>query len=398
MQPSKTERQLFHFLKERGPFDQPLLLAFSGGPDSLALFHALLAWGGPFAVAHFDHGWREESCEEAEQLRSFVEERGLPFHLERGEPSASNLEASGRAARYSFFFRLIREKGYRALLLGHHADDRAETLLQRIAEGASPIGLPGLRSVTMREGVEIWRPFLPLSRKEIESGGLDDPSNRDLAFLRARLRHSLLPQMEEAMGKGVRRNLCRFAERSAQWADYLDRKVAPIEKGWQVGPLGEWIDLSKGVDPVEFEHIVRRRLRLHSIVLSSNEIGQMSGRFLVCKGEWTIFVDRGRLFFLKEQEVSWRIEATSGCKKSPGWRGLFSGALSVVVPEGEFSIASGLGGMRRFFSKQKVPHPLWKRVPTVWQGGECVGEFLTGRSWAQGDAVQTISLYPDIAV
>jgi len=375
----KVEKQLFHFLADRE--EGKLLLALSGGHDSLALFKAMVALGRPFSVAHFDHRWRAESGEEARRLRTFVEGCGIRFYLGRGESVERNREGEAREQRYRFLFETVRAGGYRALLVGHHADDQAETVLKRIAEGASLMGLPALRPVSEREGVEIWRPLLSLSRADIGEEGFDDPANRDETFVRTRLRHSLIPHLEEAIGKGVRANLCRFADRSAQWASYLDEKIAGV--GRCEGELGAWIDL-RGLHPVERDHLMRSELRRRSIALSHEEIGQMQGaRFERRKGGWTVGVDRDRLFFLDErrwESVHWRVEEGGGAPT--GWRGLFEGRLTAAL-------GSRARDRRSALSKSKVPHLLWDRLPPEWEV-----ELLTGKTWPQGDAARTISLFP----
>lgn len=421
------EQQLFHFLRSYSVTGAPLLLGLSGGADSLALFYALLAWrangGGPFAAAHLDHGWRVESASEAEQLRQLADEHLVPFHLERATPATKNLEAVGRTARYNFFHRLVEHYGYHALLLAHHADDRAETLLQRIAEGSSLMGLPGLRAVTRQGEMEVWRPLLALSRKEIEAylvgrpfAPIDDPTNRDSAFQRSRIRHQLLPQLESAIGKGVRSNLCRLGDRIEEWSSYLDRRVAKVEEGWHEGPLGCWIDGAAypAVDRVEWDHLLRRRLRLLEISLSISEVDQVVAllkepleRLSIEKGGWEVQVDRGRLFILKRRDwsiLSWKFE--EGGKGATGWQGLFEGALSLPTPSGEFRLDRpllhtpfpGRRTLSRWLSLHKVPHFLWERVPALWVKERLVGEFLSGKQppLSQEDEAQTISIYPNL--
>ena len=141
---------LIKFFEGRYRQNMPLLLAFSGGPDSLALLHLLMEFHKirplKLAIAHVDHGWREESAEEAAQIALMAANLGLPLHLRKLDPKhlSGNLEAACREERFRFFASLCRDHGYQAVLLAHHADDLAETVLKRALEGAS---LPRLAAV-----------------------------------------------------------------------------------------------------------------------------------------------------------------------------------------------------------------------------------------------------------
>ena len=143
-----------------------LLLGLSGGPDSRALFHLLLDHGIPFEVAHLDHGWRDESREEAAYLQKLCEEFKVAFHLERVAHPVKD-ENSGRKARLSFFRALCEVHAFQAVLLAHHADDQAETVLKRVFEGASLPRLKGFSPCTIVEGVSLWRPLLEVAKEQI---------------------------------------------------------------------------------------------------------------------------------------------------------------------------------------------------------------------------------------
>ena len=173
-------------------------------------------------VVHCDHGWRSTSAAEAEQLRQWVAARGIPFHLETLQPVLEgNLEDGARQQRLRCFRRLMQERGARAILLGHQADDVVETTLKRVLEGARIDRLHGLRPVHVVDGVALWRPLLACERSEIERycarrelPVVRDPTNDDPRFLRARMRRQLLPELERLFGKGVRRPLRQLAEQS----------------------------------------------------------------------------------------------------------------------------------------------------------------------------------------
>jgi tRNA(Ile)-lysidine synthase len=231
--------ELSKFFREYHQKERPVLLAFSGGPDSLALLHLLLEYRQKhplnFALAHVDHGWREESGAEAQQIGDMAKQLGVPFHLKKLQPAEmkmKNLEAACREERLLFFSALCRQYEYQAVLLGHHADDLAETVLKRTFEGVTLPYLAALRSEITLHGMKVWRPLLPFTKSTIlawlEKRGLQgfmDKTNQDTRFMRARMRLDILPQLSEIFGKQVSSGLCQIAEEAGELRDYLDEKM-----------------------------------------------------------------------------------------------------------------------------------------------------------------------------
>jgi|SRR5579863_4985588 len=194
-----------HALFERG---DRVIVAVSGGPDSMALLHVL--WelrdrlGLTLEVAGVDHGLRAGAAEELELVRGRAEALGLPFvrltvdvaRHRRG----TGLQDAARRARLGALAALAAERGARRVALGHQAADQAETVLFRIVRGT---GLAGLQGIPYRRDLFV-RPLLDLSRAEIlrylrrrSIPFVDDPSNADLRFARARIRHRHLPALAE---------------------------------------------------------------------------------------------------------------------------------------------------------------------------------------------------------
>jgi tRNA(Ile)-lysidine synthase len=181
--------------------DTTVLVACSGGPDSTALAF-LVAEARPdleLVFAHVRHGLRDDAADLAtvEQhagwlgCRLVVAEVTVP-------PGDAGPEAAARAARYAALRDLGREAGASALLLGHTADDQAETVLLRLARGTGPTGLRGMAP---RDG-DRWRPLLRLRRRDVHDflagegiPHVEDPTNADVAQPRARVRHDLLPAL-----------------------------------------------------------------------------------------------------------------------------------------------------------------------------------------------------------
>jgi tRNA(Ile)-lysidine synthase len=196
------------------------VVACSGGPDSTALVDALARLAPPrrlaLTVAHVDHGLREGSASEVGHVAGLAESRGLRFRaLTVSVAAGASLQDRARQARHAALRSLAAELGAGAIALGHTADDQAETVLMRMLSGASP---RGLRAMGARDGV-LARPLLRLWRDELAAycaavglQVIDDPSNRDPRFLRSRVRHQLLPELE-AVFPGARRRLVTLAAR-----------------------------------------------------------------------------------------------------------------------------------------------------------------------------------------
>ncbi len=212
-----------------------IVIACSGGPDSLALAEVLLAlrkeWCLSLELAHFEHGIRgETSVADAEFVRDFAAERGLPFREGHedipayAKRSKRSLETAARERRYSFLEETANRMGEGTLIAtGHHAGDQAETVLMHLLRGSGIDGLAGMRP---RTGA-IIRPLLFLSKKEIadycKEKGLK-PRQDETNFLpdaeRNRIRLELLPMLRRH-SPSLDNALCRLAAAEAEAADYL---------------------------------------------------------------------------------------------------------------------------------------------------------------------------------
>ena len=223
--------------------DAPLVLvALSGGPDSLALAVALGFEQGKCGVRAgaviVDHGLQEDSAQIAERAAEQARTAGLnPVVVRRMKvaETGSGPEADARAARYAAFADVARETGAVAVLVGHTLDDQAETVLLGLARGSGARSLAGMRAVTQRGALLIIRPLLGLRRSIVAQSLTDqgiepwiDPQNADPSFARVRVRANVLPVFEAEMGPGVAEALARTAAQLADDTDYLDELAAGI--------------------------------------------------------------------------------------------------------------------------------------------------------------------------
>lgn len=264
-----------HYVKGK-----PLLVGFSGGPDSLALLHLLLECREFFDldlhVAHVDHGWRPESGEQADQLKQDIEQLKLPFHLRRLE-NIPMKEDAAREARLSFFQELYQKLDCQAVVLGHQGDDQSETVLKRVLEGASLMALKGILSVSTFEGMQLWRPLLgtdkPALRNWLDSRGLkpiEDHTNLDPRYLRGRMRTTILPELTEHFGKEVGENLRRLGQTAQELGDYLNRQLRKYEALIVEDHEEERVDLSSfyPLDPVEVKNFLKKFSAKNKVFLS----------------------------------------------------------------------------------------------------------------------------------
>lgn len=231
-------QKCFTALKRVVPEKSKLLLAFSGGVDSTALFHLLreskALYPFTFECVHVDHQWREESAREAAELEERVESYGIPFHL-REIPKLEeegNKEERYREARYQEIRDVYEAYQFDFLLTAHQGDDQAETVLKRLFEGASLYSLGGILEERILFGMRVFRPLLSIYRKELETyltekkyPFVDDSTNYDTTYTRARTRHELLPYLEESFGKRIKKNLCRLARESRELSSAVEKEV-----------------------------------------------------------------------------------------------------------------------------------------------------------------------------
>jgi tRNA(Ile)-lysidine synthase len=234
-----------------------VLVAVSGGPDSVALLDVLCSLRAPLAlalsVAHVHHGLRPEADAEAEAVERLCERLGVTCRVERVSvrrgPPWDGLEAESRRERHAALARAALAAGAARIATGHTADDQAETVLMRLLQGAGPRGLGGIAPV---RGILI-SPLIETRRAEVvahlDARGLiaaEDSTNRDPRFLRSRIRHDLLPFMAELTGGSVVEALGRSAATArALMADLEARARADLERLATRGPAGFTLDVAR---------------------------------------------------------------------------------------------------------------------------------------------------------
>lgn len=205
-----------------------VLVAYSGGSDSTCLLLILHELFPQTAAVYVNHQLRgEESNREEEFVRKFCEERKIPLFVEKliWGNSRSNLEEEARKKRYRHIAKVAAAEGFQKVALAHHRDDLVETFILRLARGSGPSGLTGMMP---QRGIYI-RPLLEYTKEEIQDyltsrqvPYFTDSSNRNLDFRRNRIRHELIPYLEQHFNPAIRKGLVQ----TIRWLDEQQQLIS----------------------------------------------------------------------------------------------------------------------------------------------------------------------------
>ena len=411
------------FLDQHWDKQSPLLIGYSGGPDSKALLYAAIEWGkAPIHIAHVDHGWRLESRAEALILQKEAESLGVPFHTIRLEKMTTENEA--RQCRLAFFCSLQKQFSFQATLLGHQADDLAETVLKRIFEGAHLPQLSGMKLISKIEDILIWRPLLSIPKSEIKQwlshrllSALDDVSNYDPRYQRARMRTDLLPFLNQSFGKNISKNLAILSERSCELEEYLSHRSCQFNKNLVNGPFGWWLD-GQGLHRIEMRHLLQQVARQENIIFSHRVLesildwmAQLSSNRQISIQHRSIIVDRGHFFLLTKQmprfdqplslslegcrrSGNWMVEEIAPAVYHSHWQALWRGEPVIQRFDGKPTLQLPPLGIRW---SEKVPLFLRRICPVLMQDNHLIGDFVTGKM-RSGQRCIKIFVDPSISV
>jgi tRNA(Ile)-lysidine synthase len=381
----RLEERFRENLRALGVADRPhrLLVALSGGRDSVVLLHLLRfsTQGLPLtlAAAHLDHAMREGSDADARWAAGLCRAWDVPFHEERcREPPRG--EAEARRTRYAFLRRLRASTGSDLVATAHHADDQAETVLFRILRGT---GLPGLAGITGRTDAGLLRPLLPFWRREVAEyaarWGLrwrEDPGNRLPLYARNRIRLDLLPRIERTLAPQARRSLVRLADlaREAEqgWDAVVDRAAEALARPADGAVLLARHELRE-YDSAVASRVLRKLLRRFGIVLGRTGT-RTALQFITHAESGRELRLPGGVRILAEFEAA-RIERVA---PAPVDRPL---EIPLCAQGAEFSGTAEIGGRRRRVrawagSPAEAPHARWRvaidpaavRFPLVLRG------------------------------
>ncbi|WP_414578942.1 tRNA lysidine(34) synthetase TilS [Anabaena sp. CCY 9402-a] len=236
---AKTHRTI----RSRHLFDRQkkLLVAVSGGQDSLCLFKLLLdlqtKWEWDLGIAHCDHCWREDSQANAQHVETLAKNWGVSFYLETAIKSV-NSEAEARNWRYQALIAIAQANNYQYIVTGHTASDRAETLLYNLIRGT---GADGLQALTwqrpLTDHIVLVRPLLEVTRKQTEQfcqefnlSVWEDSTNQDLKYARNRIRQELIPYLQQNFNPQAELAIAQTAELLQAEVEYLEQAAQKLRE------------------------------------------------------------------------------------------------------------------------------------------------------------------------
>lgn len=218
------------------------MLGVSGGADSVALFHILMMLKDVYQlqliVVHVNHGMRKEAGQDASYVEQLCNSSGIPFYLFwenipfLAKSSGKSEEEMGRIYRYQCFRDIVKKEAADKIVVAHHENDQAETVLFHMLRGTDLRGLTGMEPFSMgEEGIPIIRPLLCVNRDEIETylkhlgiKWCEDITNQNNDYARNALRNVVIPAMEE-MNSGAVSHISRLAAQMKEYGDYFDDRI-----------------------------------------------------------------------------------------------------------------------------------------------------------------------------
>lgn len=399
-----------------------LLVAVSGGSDSLALLHLLHetreAHRMELVVAHVDHGIHPSSADVARRVMAAANDLRVPVVVGRLGLGAGTSETAARTARHAWLQQVRRSEGADAIVLAHHADDQVETVLLRVLAGS---GLAGLAGMQPRHGTLV-RPLLEFRKAELVAWlarrgipSWEDPANLDPVHERSWIRSKLLPMLSEREPK-VPERLRRLARHAAvdraAWEAALDT-LPGLDPQVSAGRLSVAALPLAAYDSALASTLLRAAARRAGCVLGPQRAerllamvrGGRSGATLELGGEWRAELSFGRICFHRVVEtparivlrgaqgqrswggwrVSWRRGPAPATLRRDGWVGWFIGeeaTLRAPLP-GDRLVPLGGTGRRavarllqeaRIERSRRVGWPILEIEGNIeWVGGICRG-------------------------
>ena len=211
---------------------EPVIVALSGGIDSMVLFHIIYETNQNIIIAHVNHNKREESIEEYKYIEQMAKEYNIPFEGYSLEKTTENFHHESRLQRYDFFRAVAQKYKSTKIAVAHHLDDQVETVLMRIVRGTSFSGYSGIKEIRYDRNVSIIRPLMDTKKADIITYAkennityFEDSSNGDDVYTRNRFRNNIIPLL-----KKENPNLDKKIIQLAEYIDSADEVLDDITR------------------------------------------------------------------------------------------------------------------------------------------------------------------------
>ncbi|MBR3898249.1 MAG: tRNA lysidine(34) synthetase TilS [Bacilli bacterium] len=227
--------EVINDIKKEIKQNEIVIIATSGGPDSMALINILKNINKyKLICAHVNHKLRKESNAEAKMVKNYCKENNIIFEYHEIDNYKGNTEAHAREKRYIFFESLIKKYKSKYLLTAHHGDDLIETMLMRISRGSNFEGYMGFSKITKRDSYYLYRPLIYVTKDEIlnycEKNKIDyatDITNKDDKYTRNRFRKYILPPLKKE-NPNIHKSFLKLNATIKEYDEYVNKQVSKI--------------------------------------------------------------------------------------------------------------------------------------------------------------------------
>jgi len=403
-----TEQKVLKFIKEKALLEKSdkILVAFSGGPDSVFLLYVLNKFKKKLEVeivaCHVNHGLRGTSAKEDEEFcRKFSNKVGIEFYPVRknvrkvSERKSISIEEAGREVRYSEFQKLLKKIGYNKIATAHTADDNAETVLLNLIKGA---GLKGISGIPIQRG-NIIRPVISVTKREIldylKRKNIEyclDQTNFDDVFERNFLRNQVIPLIKSRLNNQFVETLFNSSEIFRNYHDFVQEKIEEHTKSstrFNNGELFISLKFAENMHPALkgefFKTAIERNFLVQPVfndIKSLNLlVGFQKGKKVNLSNNLVAVKERDGILIRKDEHVS----QTKLTKVFIGKENFVGGAKITLSPQEKKNIAFSADKSCEFISCDKIKGPIYVRnwqngdkfIPLGMEGYKKVSDFLT---------------------
>ncbi|AIO18221.1 tRNA(Ile)-lysidine synthase [Candidatus Izimaplasma bacterium HR1] len=238
----KVKTNIVEHVKDKKLFTEtePIVVALSGGIDSMVLFDIIHQLNNNVIIAHVNHNKRSESIVEYKYIETMANEINIPFEGYSIEETTDNFHHESRLKRYEFFRAIAQKYHSTKIVVAHHLDDQVETVLMRIVRGTSFSGYSGIKEIRYDRNVSIIRPLMEITKEDIVEYSkennikfFEDSSNSEDIYTRNRFRHNIIPLLKEE-NPNLNKKIIQLAEYIDSANEVLEEKTKEFLKAYSM--------------------------------------------------------------------------------------------------------------------------------------------------------------------